>query len=122
MLNDADSPMISAENQDDEPPGRPLPAFNSQNSNKLEQSAAADFNDWKCQIKNRLMSSQQLTDYLHGLKFPNLDKVIQKFPMAITPYYASLIKRADTSDPIFAMSVPQGRELVDPLFLCDDPL
>ena len=123
MLNDGDSPMTSAESQDDEPPGRPLPACPSHSSNDLDSpSASVNHNDWKWQIRNRLRSAQQLAEYLPGLKFPHIDNVIQKFPMAITPYYASLIRKADISDPVFAMAVPQPRELIDPLFLCDDPL
>jgi len=47
---------------------------------------------------------------------------VRRFPMAITPYYASLIRRFDESDPIFAMAVPHGGEVVDPPFLSDDPL
>ncbi|MCE5341893.1 MAG: KamA family radical SAM protein [Planctomycetaceae bacterium] len=123
MLNDADSSAASVESQDSEPPGRPSPACSPQNLNDLNNSAAdSDPNDWKWQVKNRIRSAEQLATYLPGLKRPHIDSVIQKFPMAITPYYASLIRRADISDPVFAMAVPQPRELVDPLFLCDDPL
>lgn len=44
-----------------------------------------------------------------------------KYPM-VTPYYASLIRSADSSDPIFQMCVPQADELIDPPFLTPDPL
>jgi len=121
MFNDADSSAASVESQDSEPPGRLLPACPPHNSN-LNNSADGDFNDWKWQISNRLRSAEQLAKCLPGVKTSHIDSVTQKFPMAITPYYASLIQRADISDPVFAMAVPQPRELVDPLFLCDDPL
>jgi len=42
--------------------------------------------------------------------------------MAVTPYYASLIRQADDRDPIFRMSVPVVQELRDPPHLHDDPL
>jgi lysine 2,3-aminomutase len=42
--------------------------------------------------------------------------------LAITPYYASLIRTLDASDPVFRMSVPDASELNDPPFLLDDPL
>jgi len=42
--------------------------------------------------------------------------------MAITPYYASLIRKLDMSDPVFAMSIPQISELQDPACLSEDPL
>ncbi|OQA02579.1 MAG: L-lysine 2,3-aminomutase [Planctomycetes bacterium ADurb.Bin401] len=122
MLNDADSPITSAESQDDEPPGRPSPASALSNSTKPENKSPAEPADWKWQIANRLRSAQALSQFLGKKVPPNIEKVIEKFPMAITPYYASLIRKPDTSDPVFAMAVPQPRELIDPLFLCDDPL
>jgi lysine 2,3-aminomutase len=44
-----------------------------------------------------------------------------KFPMAITPYYASLIQKPAITDPVFRMAVPQLDELMDSPFLKDDP-
>jgi len=56
-------------------------------------------------------------------KVPNgVHEAASRFPLAISPYYASLMQRLDPGDPVFAMSVPQGRELIDPPFLSDDPL
>ena len=52
----------------------------------------------------------------------SVDDVPKKYPLAITPYYLSLIRRPDVSDPVFAMSVPQISELLNPSFLSDDPL
>ncbi len=49
-------------------------------------------------------------------------KAQQTFPMAITPYYASLIQTPDFSDPIFAQCVPSGNELIGSKWLSDDPL
>jgi len=79
--------------------------------------------DWRWQMRNRLRTVAQLRQ-----RFPSLDvssgliQAAQKFPLAITPYYASLIERLDASDPIFRMCVPQIDELHDPAFLKDDPL
>jgi lysine 2,3-aminomutase len=42
--------------------------------------------------------------------------------MAITPYYFSLIKKFDYSDPVFSMCVPNIKELHNPSFLKNDPL
>jgi len=51
-----------------------------------------------------------------------MTQVAARYPMAVTPYYASLIEKPDLSDPIYTMSVPQARELCDPPFLREDPL
>ncbi|MEN6425462.1 MAG: KamA family radical SAM protein [Phycisphaerales bacterium] len=82
-----------------------------------------NWNDWRWQMANRIRSSQQLSAAFPRLAGgPDLASVMTKYPMAITPYYASLIRRADRNDPIFQMCVPQGQELLDPPFLSADPL
>ncbi len=74
-------------------------------------------------MAHRIRRSDQLLEFFPNLQSePDLAPVIGKYPMAITPYYASLIRRADPSDPIFRMSVPQLQELADPPFLSPDPL
>jgi len=76
------------------------------------------FDDWHWQMRNRIRK-------VSNLNFPPSKEMIQaeeKFPMAITPYYASLVKRWDSTDPIFAMSIPQANELLDSSFLSSDPL
>ena len=81
------------------------------------------WHDWGWQMRNRIRTLKQLLSL-----FPSLDgetgpaEVSSKFPMAITPYYASLIRRPDDSDPVFRMSVPHAGELIAPPCLSDDPL
>ncbi|MDD5459139.1 MAG: KamA family radical SAM protein [Phycisphaerae bacterium] len=85
--------------------------------------ASSNWNDWKWQIKNRIRTFDQLVSFLPGLAGKTeLQQVIQKYPMAVTPYYASLIQRPDISDPVFMMSVPQTEELFNPVCLSEDPL
>lgn len=79
--------------------------------------------DWHWQMRNRIRTLKQLLSQfpaLHGKAGPA--EVSNKFPMAITPYYASLIRRPDDSDPVFRMSVPHAGELITPPCLSDDPL
>jgi lysine 2,3-aminomutase len=94
-----------------------------------ESGAAPDsqhgqsWNDWRWQMRNRIRTLQQL-----GTRFKSLPvtqgmaAATAKFPLAITPYYASLIRTLDGSDPVFQMCVPQRQELYDPPCLKDDPL
>ncbi len=82
-----------------------------------------NWNDWKWQIKHRIRTLEQLISYLPSLRNNHeLSRVIQKYPMAITPYYASLIQQADSTDPILKMCVPQPEELFSPSCLSEDPL
>lgn len=83
-----------------------------------------EWHDWRWQMRNRIRTVQELLD-----RFPSLAAVAADieatsalYPMAITPHYASLINRADISDPIFQMTVPQMDELHSPPSLAPDPL
>ena len=85
--------------------------------------SAPEWHDWRWQMQNRIRTIHDLLNAfpeLHGSS--DLEHIAAKYPFAITPYYASLIRHADMSDPIFQMSVPQMEELFDPPFLHADPL
>ena len=95
----------------------------SANSSKDNLKNKNGWNDWKWQIKNRIRTPEQLISYLPILRNNReIADVIKKYPLAITPYYASLIQQPDTSDPIFQMCVPQSGELLSPSCLSEDPL
>lgn len=85
------------------------------------------WNDWKLQIKNSITSIEQFED-VSGIRFSDMEreelqKTIEKFPLSITPYYASLISKKNyLNDPVFKQSFPSTKEmnivsadLLDPL-------
>ncbi|MCI0498159.1 MAG: KamA family radical SAM protein [Planctomycetales bacterium] len=115
------------EEQSSEPPST-MRAVQSPSSCPTENETPlckklSQWNDWRWQIRNRIRSLDQLAQYVPSLSARHeLQKVIEKYPMAITPYYASVIQRADMSDPVFRMSVPNIQEVFDPPCLTDDPL
>jgi len=107
---------ISSPIADDEPP----PLCDVATPRRL---CSDSWNDWRWQIRHRVRTVQQLVTRFPSLQHASdLSPVIGKYPLAITPYYASLIRRADKTDPIFQMCVPQLVELNDPPFLSSDPL
>ena len=72
----------------------------------------AEWNDWKWQVKNRIETYEQLSQYFtfapeeaEGIKM-----ALAKFRMAITPYYLSLIDPNDPYDPIRRQAIPAGPE------------
>ena len=104
---------------DDEPP----PIATAPSLSETIVYRPKNWNDWRWQMANRIRSCQQLSAAFPRLVgATELASVMTKYPMAITPYYASLIRRADKTDPIFQLSVPQAQELIDPPFLSADPL
>ena len=64
--------------------------------------------NWKTQLSNSIHTAEQLCGAL-GLpdtEIPRYARVIERYPMMITPYYLSLIDPADPEDPIARMCVP----------------
>lgn len=82
------------------------------------------WDDWKWQFANRITTVQKLEKIL-PLPLQEKEEIaacLEKFRMAITPYYASLINPNDKNDPIRLQCVPSIKEtyidetdLADPL-------
>jgi lysine 2,3-aminomutase len=117
---------VQEEDQSGEPPstlGQTIAPSSSSVVNAKPKSETSDnWNDWKWQVRHRISTLRQLSLYLPGLNVKSLEDVISKYPMAITPYYASLIQRPDSSDPVFKMCVPQIDEMNNAACLSEDPL
>lgn len=79
--------------------------------------------DWRWQMRHRIRSLSELSQTFPSLAFSeDISTAARVFPMAITPYYASLIENAGPDDPVFRMAVPDPAELIDPPYLENDPL
>ncbi|MBQ9864497.1 MAG: lysine 2,3-aminomutase [Bacteroidales bacterium] len=70
------------------------------------------WNDWKWQVKNRIETYEQLSQYFtfEPEEAEGIKQALAKFRMAITPYYLSLIDPNDPYDPIRRQAIPQGAE------------
>ena len=90
------------------------------------------WNDWKWQYANRITTADGIADFL-GLtetEKNDVSKCLSAFRMAVTPYYASLIRPGDPDDPIRKICVPSiqetipcGNDMADPLGeLSDSPV
>lgn len=76
-------------------------------------------NSWQQQLNNRLTTVKDIFEFR---VWPYSEDEIVKsssLPMFTTPYYASLIEKADFSDPIFAMTVPSPEEAKSEQNSCD---
>jgi lysine 2,3-aminomutase len=83
-----------------------------------------DWEDWHWQVKNRIQSVEQLDKYvdLNQEEKDDINQVLLKFRMAITPYFFSLIDINNPECPIRKQSIPSLNEMnvsendmVDPL-------
>ena len=73
-----------------------------------------DWNDWHWQMKHRINSPEQLQKLFDVTdeEILKIEKVHLYYRFAITPYYLSLIRMFNNSDPIYLQCVPQEQELV----------
>lgn len=80
--------------------------------------------DWKVSLRQALRSASDLASA--GLIEPErvleYEKVLARYPMILTPYYASLIDRRDPACPIRLQAIPQLVELDDEPGYSQDPL
>lgn len=83
-----------------------------------------DWDNWIWQQQNRVKSIQQLSmlTTVSEEEFNAAHAMEDKFRMAITPYYASLIDPSNPQCPIRLQSVPQAGELIKTAFEMEDPL
>lgn len=84
----------------------------------------AQWGDWKWQFRNRVRSLPPLAAVMNE---PDLSSrrgrsVVRTYPMAITPYYLSLLDAAREGDPLRKQCFPDFRELDGSLEDADDPL
>ena len=84
----------------------------------------SDWNDWKWQFRHRITSVDQLNAYLplSDEETARLKLVTARYPMAITPYYLSLIDPDDPHDPVRRQAVPVFEEVTLGCLGMEDPL
>lgn len=82
------------------------------------------WNDWKWQLRNSIRDIPTLEKVMELTpeEKDNLSKVLGRFKMAITPYYAALMDKNDPHCPVRMLAVPTFSELNDDESDLDDPL
>ena len=75
------------------------------------------WNDWKWQHAHSCKDLDMLSVWLKDVESSDLispsqfDEIIASYRMGITPYYFNLIKRFDSSDPVYRQIIPAAEEL-----------
>jgi lysine 2,3-aminomutase len=91
------------------------------------EALVSNWRDWRWQVKHAIRDIATFERVL-GVRFEDherrdLQRTLDRFPLAITPYYLSLIDPADfRNDPVFKQAFPSPREI--DVHNCDmaDPL
>jgi lysine 2,3-aminomutase len=88
------------------------------------QSTAAQWNDWHWQLSHRIRRLEQLSALLE-LTMDEMTAILRHrgtLPPAITPYYASLLDPADSTQPLRRTVVPVNDEYLRSPGEAEDPL
>ena len=87
--------------------------MNKKNILSYNRASSKDWQDWRWQLRNRITEINQLEDILAipSLKKETLTAVTSVYPMAINPYYLSLIQRNNPKDPIVTQCIPDMEEI-----------
>jgi len=86
------------------------------NQEEISGNLMAKWYDWKWQIKNTIRKAETVEKILN-ITFPEekkkaIQQTIDKFPLAVTPYYLSLVDTTDPeNDPVFKQCFPRLEEL-----------
>ena len=83
-----------------------------------------EFSDWVWQYRHRIKTVEELENLipLSELEKVDIKRALEVFPMAISPYYASLIDPEDPQCPIRIQAVPSSAELQKSAWDLEDPL
>jgi len=85
--------------------------------------SGVQWDDWEWQFSHRITDVEQLRlPWLTREKRSALKEVCTRFPMAVSPYYLSLIDPNDPEDPIMRQVLPSIHEIVPSAAASPDPL
>ena len=87
-------------------------------------ASAEEWADWKWQYRNRIRSLRQLASVMHppALSLPAYRAVTERYPLAVTPYFLSLMDPTEEGDPLRRQCFPDPLELAFSAGEDDDPL
>jgi len=101
-----------------------LKKFQSAGRGFWHDVAAADWNDWRWQLKHRITTVEQLQKFLPTLtpeEFAGAKLANTKLALAITPYFFNLIDPADENCPIRLQVIPKLAETTTASWEMSDP-
>jgi len=88
----------------------------------FKNAVSKDWQDWRWQFKNRITSIAQLEQIIGKVSAQKSSAAASVYPLAITPYYLSLVQLDTENDPIRTQCVPDIRELFSSQSAFADPL
>ncbi|HPC85727.1 MAG TPA: KamA family radical SAM protein [Smithellaceae bacterium] len=86
--------------------------------------SSRNWQDWRWQLRHRAASPAALARILERPRGnrQQMERIIRRYPMAITPYYLSLLEPDHENDPLSLQCIPDVREYSFSAGLANDPL
>lgn len=115
------TPVTRYASEEEEPPSSTPPSNKSAFFTHIPRE---DWNDWKWQFRNRITNVDELAKFipLSIKEKERINLVTARYPLAITPYYLSLINPNDPHDPVKKQAVPCYEEIALADVGFEDPL
>jgi len=90
----------------------------------FSDATALNWRDWRWQMRHRVTSVRSLAGILNRTiaSSGEMRRVQERYPMAVTPYYLSLIDREADQDPVSAQCIPDVEEISRTDGSSEDPL
>lgn len=103
---------------------REFPKVEYKNVPLFADVSPEEWGDWRWQLRNVIRDVDTLGRIikLDDGQRADLKRCLERFPMAVTPYYAALMDRTDELCSVRLQAVPGARELESGLDDLDDPL
>ena len=102
-------------------------SYQTYTSKRTDKISVVEWKDYQWQLKNSIRTIEAFENFM-GIRFSSkerreLEETVKKFPLNITPYYASLIEKENfRNDPIFKQAFPNPAELKVCTYDMKDPL
>ncbi len=113
LTSEGEAQPPSTQTEADEPPEPPLTLSQIFRRKYFPDVSDTQWNDWHWHFRNRITSIEDLLRFipLSVKERTRLKLVTGRYPLAITPYYMSLMDLANPNDPIRLQAVPSVLEM-----------
>ena len=108
-----EEPPSVAINDTEEPPSSRAKIALENRKRFFGHVAEENWKDWRWHFRNRITSVEELAKFvpLTGKEQSRLKLVTTKYPLAVTPYYLTLINVDDPNDPVRKQAIPSFDEI-----------
>jgi len=124
VLSTDEEPPSKTISETEEPPSSRAKIASENRKRFFSHVSEENWKDWRWHFRNRITTVEELSKFvpLTGKEQSRLKLVITKYPLAVTPYYLSLINVDDPNDPIRKQAIPSFDEIALAGMGQEDPL